>query len=221
MPGGDTRPNEVGQDRNVTGHDGELRGSVTFGVEEWQDERMQRAGRTRQIQVRDCLRSGNQERQYDAVSRNGIHRYGVERVQVVGQPHRLRTVVLDGICDDRLVRGEGSGRQESLAWAMTFKHPTSMLAAVITKDKHKKPVSGEVDVSLAAATPAVTAAHMAIAISTSKSLEIKAVVAVERVEDASETPAPKRYRRRHCEVEGCTKFVLFNNCGSGHSGRRL
>lgn len=44
MPGGDTRPNEVGQDRNVTGHDGELRGSVTFGVEEWQDERMQRAG---------------------------------------------------------------------------------------------------------------------------------------------------------------------------------
>ncbi|KAF4039802.1 hypothetical protein GN244_ATG08019 [Phytophthora infestans] len=54
-----------------------------------------------------------------------------------------------------------------------------MQAAVITKDKHKKPVSGEVDVSLAAATPAVTAAHMAIAISTSKSLEIKAVVAVE------------------------------------------
>ncbi|KAF4136547.1 hypothetical protein GN958_ATG14222, partial [Phytophthora infestans] len=77
----------------------------------------------------------NQERLHDAATRNGIHRYGVERVQVVGPPHRLRTVARDGICDDRLARGEGSGRQESLAWSMAFKYPTSMLASLPTSEK--------------------------------------------------------------------------------------
>jgi hypothetical protein len=31
----------------------------------------------------------------------------------------------------------------------------------------------------------------------------------------------KRYRRRRCEVSGCTKFARFNNACSGHGGRRL
>ncbi|KAF4134777.1 hypothetical protein GN958_ATG16033 [Phytophthora infestans] len=74
-----------------------------------------RCRRTRPQAIRDCLRSGSQEHQYDAATRNGIHRDGVERVPVVSPPHRLRTVVLDGICNDRPVCGEGSGCQESLA----------------------------------------------------------------------------------------------------------
>ncbi|KAL3673482.1 hypothetical protein V7S43_001192 [Phytophthora oleae] len=132
---------------------------------------------------------------------------------------------------------------------------TLLQAAVIAKDKHKKPVPGEVDASPVGATPTVTAADVVVATSTSDPLQVNSVVTAEatssegneetegkrdatpaaeakdasdtpikdttKVEDTSETPAPKRYRRRRCEVEGCAKFARFNNCCSGHGGRRL
>ncbi|KAL4125249.1 hypothetical protein PRIC2_008834 [Phytophthora ramorum] len=39
--------------------------------------------------------------------------------------------------------------------------------------------------------------------------------------EGASAPAPKRYRRRRCEIEGCSKFARFNNACSGHGGRRL
>lgn len=39
--------------------------------------------------------------------------------------------------------------------------------------------------------------------------------------DDSDAIDAKRYRRRRCEVPGCTKFARFNNACSGHGGRRL
>ncbi|KAK1948190.1 putative WRKY transcription factor 19 [Phytophthora citrophthora] len=56
---------------------------------------------------------------------------------------------------------------------------TLLQAADIAKDKHKKPVSGEVDATPAGASATVTAADMAIATSASESLEVKAVVTAE------------------------------------------
>ncbi|KAF1335376.1 hypothetical protein FI667_g1180, partial [Globisporangium splendens] len=40
-------------------------------------------------------------------------------------------------------------------------------------------------------------------------------------EDGDGDASAKRYRRRRCEVPGCTKFARFNNACSGHGGRRL
>ncbi|KAL4152091.1 hypothetical protein PRNP1_009026 [Phytophthora ramorum] len=37
--------------------------------------------------------------------------------------------------------------------------------------------------------------------------------------EGASAPAPKRYRRRRCEIEGCSKFARFNNACSGHGGR--
>ncbi|DBA03270.1 TPA: hypothetical protein N0F65_011629 [Lagenidium giganteum] len=45
--------------------------------------------------------------------------------------------------------------------------------------------------------------------------------ATESVGETTEDIDGKRYRRRRCEVPGCTKFARFNNACSGHGGRRL
>ncbi|ETI40537.1 hypothetical protein F441_14013 [Phytophthora nicotianae CJ01A1] len=125
---------------------------------------------------------------------------------------------------------------------------TLLQAAVIAKDKQKKPVPGQDEAS----TTDVAADDTTI---TAAASEANAVVpaaetpseAGKEVEDKTEAtlvldatdalgedkaeaptldkaapiPAAKRYRRRRCEVEGCTKFARFNNMCSGHGGRRL
>ncbi|KAG6946289.1 hypothetical protein JG688_00016116 [Phytophthora aleatoria] len=127
---------------------------------------------------------------------------------------------------------------------------TLLQAAVIAKDKQKKPVPGEVEASPATTTATTDAVDAATA--TAAASDTKSAVAndatpknedMEAEEKTEATPgpdtiaetkleaetrdkatsasAPKRYRRRRCEVEGCTKFARFNNACSAHGGRRL
>ncbi|KAF1787388.1 hypothetical protein GQ600_11079 [Phytophthora cactorum] len=121
---------------------------------------------------------------------------------------------------------------------------TLLQAAVIAKDKQKKPVPGATTtattdaVDAATATAAASDTKAAVANdATPKNEDIEAeekteatpgpdTIAETKLEaethdKATSASAPKRYRRRRCEVEGCTKFARFNNACSAHGGRRL
>lgn len=54
-----------------------------------------------------------------------------------------------------------------------------------------------------------------------KDASLDTIVETKDPDNASHSVMLKRYCRRRCEVEGCSKFARFNNACSGHGGRRL